>query len=182
MKVMKRKIFITLLLLLLLTPVRLCAQEAKDSTKHFPLYLELGLGFGSTSEKRFPTDLNVNLGYQITKRFSVRALGELSYIIPKNGGMKDYNHSYNIGGGVGYVFIPVKDPDDDIYELRASYSTSVSGKDYKNNSYDIGLYWYWHRKSYHFAPVVGIGYKFMDFRQKGMPNYNGVFLSIGIRI
>lgn len=176
-----------LILLLLCTATTMAFAQKSESGENkidkIPLYLEYSLGIGTPSNKTTPFLMDINLDYQITKRLSVRGILEKDFMIPKDGGVKDYNSSLNLGGGLGYSLFPVKDDDKDVLEARASFTTSVDGKIYKNNSFDVGLYWYGRNKSrlHWFQPIVGVGYKFMDFREKGLKNYNGAFVTLGIR-
>lgn len=155
------------------------AQEKKSATT--PFFVEATLGVGTPCKKLMPIDANFNVGYQFTKRFSIQAVLETGYVIPKDGGVKDYNKFTNLGGGIGYVIHPANSKDKDEFTLRASYTASITNKDFSNNAFSTGLYWYPRHSTRSIEPVVGIGYRFMNFRQKGIPNYNGAFFSFGIR-
>lgn len=155
------------------------AQEKKSATT--PFFVEATLGAGTPCKKLHPIDANFNVGFQITKRFSVQTTLGTGYIIPKDGGVKDYNKYMNLGGGIGYVIHPANSKDKDEFAIRASYTASITSKDYSNNAFSAGLYWYPRHNTRSIEPVVGVGYNFMNFRKKGTPNYNGAFFSFGIR-
>ena len=101
--------------------------------------------------------------------------------MPKNGATNDYNRATNLGGGLGYVFLPEKNDQLGDFELRAFVTTSVGSSDFKNTSYNVGVHWFGHTEKHRLVPTVGVGYTLRDFSAKGMKNINGAYLSLGLR-
>ena len=52
-----------------------------------------------------------------------------SYFLPKEGLVSNYNRVTNLGGGIGYTFLPQKNDNLGDFELRASVTTSVGSSD-----------------------------------------------------
>lgn len=82
--------------------------QSEASSKSIPLHVEASLGACTPSNKVLPLDVNVDLNYTFAKRFSLHATTTTSYFMPKNGATHDYNRATNLGGGLGYVFLPEK--------------------------------------------------------------------------
>ena len=57
------------------------AQEKKSATT--PFFVEATLGAGTPCKKLRQIDANFNVGFQITKRFSVQTTLGTGYIIPR---------------------------------------------------------------------------------------------------
>lgn len=164
----------------LFTATGLFAQSA-ESEKTIPLHIEATMGAGSKYKSMTPIISNVDLNYTFAKRFSLHAILNTSYFIPKNGTVTDYNRATNLGGGVGYIFLPQKQDKLGDFEIRASVTTSISGSDYKNTEYNLGIHWYGHSETHRLVPTVGIGYSFKDFSSKSISNYHGAYFTIGLR-
>lgn len=176
--VMKHKqTLFSMLLLSLVSATPLCsnAQSALDK-----FHMELGLGTGTPKDKMTPFGANIDLNYSLTNRFSLHALSEATYFIPKEGMTHKYNQAINLGGGLSYTILPPTIENNDAFELRASVTSTIGSSDFKNTAYKLGLYWVGNPKS-SFSPVVGVGYSFQDFRTKGLNNYHGLYVSIGFR-
>lgn len=166
---MKKLIFA--LVALLATPVCINAQNVLDK-----FHLEAGLGIGTAKDKTMPFEVNVDLNYSLTSRFSVHALAEASFFVPKDGATHDYNKAANLGGGVGYVLFPATGDSKDVFEVRATAAANVGSSDFKHTSYKLGLYWLNDKMK------VGIGYSLRDFSSKGFDTYHGAFATIGFRL
>lgn len=63
--------------------------------------------------------------------------------------------------------------------VRAKAMGSLANPDWKRTTYDASLAWYMNAGK--FSPVVELGYRFLDSRTKGVANYGGAYLSIGLR-
>ena len=155
--------------------------QSEASSKSIPLHVEASLGACTPSNKVLPLDVNVDLNYTFAKRFSLHATTTTSYFMPKNGATHDYNRATNLGGGLGYVFLPEKDDQLGDFELRAFVTTSVGSSDFKNTSYNVGVHWFGHTEKHRLVPTVGVGYTLRDFSAKGMKNINGAYFSLGLR-
>ena len=155
--------------------------QSEASSKSIPLHVEASLGACTPSNKVLPLDVNVDLNYTFAKRFSLHATTTTSYFMPKNGATHDYNSATNLGGGLGYVFLPEKDDKLGDFELRAFVTTSVGSSDFKNTSYNVGVHWFGHTEKHRLVPTVGVGYTLRAFSAKGMKNINGAYFSLGLR-
>lgn len=147
------------------------------SQSNGPLHIEAGLTLGTSSHSVMPTGVNIDLNYDLTKCLSVHALAHADYFIPKEGLTDKYNKALNLGGGLGYVLCPAICSGH--FEARASFTSSVGSNLYNHNSVDAGLYWV--GKSASFAPVVGAGYSYKNFRNGSLKSYNGLVVSLGLR-
>lgn len=169
---------ITLLSLMLALPLSVMAQQRKSE---FPLHLEMSLGMGTKHKQIQPYEAAVDINYSLTPRLSIHAIGEFDNIVPKNGITDDYNNSFSLGGGIGYVISPADKKDPSIFELRAAVTSVTSSGMTKHTTYRAGLYYYCPRRILNIQPLVGVGYMAKDFRADGMKTYHGAFLSIGVR-
>ena len=153
--------------------------NAQETTKSWldPLHLETSFEAGSQHKQLMPFGMKMDLNYNLGKVFSIHAIGQADYFVPKNGMTADYNKAINIGGGVGFKLFP-KLKDFNTFELRADVTTTVNSTDLKNTTYSAGIYWYGERS---ISPVIGIGYKFRDYRNEGFSNYSGYYVSLGLR-
>ena len=148
--------------------------NAQETTKSWldPLHLETSFEAGSQHKQLMPFGMKMDLNYNLGKVFSIHAIGQADYFVPKNGMTADYNKASNIGGGVGFKLFP-KLKDFNTFELRADVTTTVNSTDLKNTTYSAGIYWYGERS---ISPVIGIGYKFRDYRNEGFSNYSRYYV------
>lgn len=156
--------------------------SAQESTKSWldPLHLETSFEAGSPFKKMMPFGMKLDLNYNLGKVFSIHAIGQADHFVPKNGMTVDYNKAINIGGGLGFKLFP-KSKDFNNFELRADVTTTVNSTDLKNTTYSAGIYWYGESSKRGITPVIGIGYKFRDYRNEGFSNYSGYYVSLGLR-
>lgn len=156
--------------------------SAQETTKSWldPLHLETSFEAGSQHKQLMSFGMKMDLNYNLGKVFSIHAIGQADYFVPKNGMTADYNKAINIGGGVGFKLFP-KLKDFNTFELRADVTTTVNSTDLKNTTYSAGIYWYGERCKRGISPVIGIGYKFRDYRNEGFSNYSGYYVSLGLR-
>lgn len=126
-------------------------------------------------------DASINLNYYITKRFSIYAIARADYFLPKSGTIVDYTKTIGLGGGLGYVLLPAEDSDWGVFQARAFVTSSVDNSNLKNTAYNVGIYYYGNSQCHKLVPVVGVGYACKDYHTKGVPTYNGAYLSIGLR-
>ena len=176
-----KKLFIVALTTLLPTTF-IQAQDTTQEKKDMPFCLEASLELGTKSQGLWPFGAVVNIGYAPIKNFSIYIVGQNDLYAAKNGtiyGSSNFNHSFNLGGGIGYTFLPAEQKSLGSYELRVQISSSLKGKACKNTMYSAGLYWY--GKNKHIVPIIGVGYKIRDFRLQGMKTHHAAFASLGIR-
>lgn len=152
-----------------------------STDKCIAIHAEVAFGCGTPSHEITPFDANFDLSFTFAKRFSIHGVAQSSRLIPKNGITSDYNRNLNIGGGVGYIFLPHSDEYNYDYQIRATVLRSVDDNALKNTSYSIGLHWIRYAPCHKLTPTFGVGYNLRDYSRKGMPSYNGGYLSIGLR-
>ncbi|MDE5811938.1 MAG: hypothetical protein K2H61_06520, partial [Muribaculaceae bacterium] len=114
-------------------------------------------------------------------RFSIHALCSSNFILPKHGETKYYNRTVNIGGGVGFELFPRDINDRNIFEARATVTTSLGSNNIKNTSYRIGINWYTHGLTKRLSPIIGVGYNIKTFANSNTHTYHGMYLSFGVR-
>ena len=103
--------------------------QSEKFNKTIPLHIEASLGAGTACKNIMPIDVNIDLNYTFAKKFSLHATTQTSYFVPKDGITTNYNRATNLGGGLGYVFLPQKNDNLGDFELRASVTTSVGSSD-----------------------------------------------------
>lgn len=170
----------TLLSLLLVSAANTAsAQNAANNT--LPLHLEASMEAGTPNHKLMPIGANVDLGYYIN-RFSIHAVAQGDYFIPKEGSTLKYNNAGNAGGGLGFVLFPDNGDHLGVMEARVLMTTSFRGNDaLKNNTYKAGIYWYGNATSRKIVPMVSVGYTMKNFHTAGIPTYRGAYVSLGLR-
>lgn len=155
------------------------AAQTSGRSSVLPLHVEASFGMGTQSKGVTPFGTVVDLNYGFAKNLSLHAVTEAYYFIPKNGSVSSYNDSFNLGGGLGWTFAPDDHMGD--MELRATVTAPVGGKAYKHAAYNVGVYWYGAPTSRRVVPMVSVGYTHKNFTAKGMPNYNGAYVTLGVR-
>lgn len=168
---------------LLFTILMFCGINANaqndDIKKDIPLHIEASLEAGTPCHKTIPFGANIDLSYSI-KRFSLHIVTNTDYHIQKDGMSNNYNKATNLGGGIGYMFLPYGDNKSGGFEARAIVTTSLKSYDFKNTSYKIGINWIGSSDKRKVVPVVGIGFKFTDY-STNLQSYKGGYFSFGIR-
>ncbi|MDO4335926.1 MAG: hypothetical protein Q4C37_08900 [Bacteroidales bacterium] len=149
-------------------------------SERLPLHLELSLSAQTPYKGLIPFGAEIDLNYGF-KRFSIHAVANEDYFIPKESVTKNYNRVFNLGGGVGFELFPRKANDHSVFEARLSVTTSIGSGAYTNTSYKIGIDWHAWRSSIGITPTIGIGYNLKDFSKSFMPTYHGGYLTFGIR-
>ena len=48
-------------------------------------------------------------------------------------------------------------------------------------TYDANVIWYANHKTKRVSPYIGIGFKHINSHMAGIPNYNGVYVTAGIK-
>lgn len=154
--------------------------QDKAETKTLPLHVEASLMFSTPHNQMMPFGEIIDVNYSIS-RFSIHALLTSEYFIPKEGLTKNYNKTLNLGGGIGFELFPREEHDRNVFEARASVSAGLESNDFKNTSYRIGLEWHRYTSKRCLVPTIGVGYSMKDFVKSGIPNYHGMYLSLGLR-
>lgn len=173
-----RKLIYMLAIFMMANMAKLSAQEKIKGD--IPLHIEVGMNINTPHKMVIPIGTVIDLNYAI-KRFSIHAIANTDFFIPKEGLTYNYNKVINLGGGIGFELLPREEGFNNIFEIRAQVTSSVGSSDLKNIAYQIGLYW--HPKTFgrKLTPLIGAGYNLKDFSRKELSTYHGMFLSFGLR-
>ena len=184
---MKKILSIILVMITVTLPV--FAQESTSSSSTMtaqtpiekspiPLYIEASLYVSTPYKGNLPFEQILDVNYAI-KRFSIHALCSSNFILPKDGETKDYNRTVNLGGGVGFELFPRDINDRNIFEARATVTTSLGSNNFKNTSYRIGINWYTYGSTKRLSPIIGVGYNIKTFANSRPATYGGMDRSGG---
>lgn len=176
----RRKITTILIAITSFCTINAIAQSTNDQIT-MPLHIEVSLGAGTPNNIIMPIDVNVDLNYTFAKKFSLHAIAQTTYFLPKDGIASNYNRATNLGGGFGYVFLPQKNDQLGDFELCTFVTSSVGSPDFKNTSYNVGIHWYGHSEKHRLIPIVGADYNFKNISSKDLSNYNGAYFFLGLR-
>lgn len=172
------KLIYVLAILMMAFTTNLTAQEIVK--KDIPLHLELGMNINTPHKGVMPVGTEIDLNYGI-KRFSVHAVVNTDFYIPKEGFTDGYNKVINLGGGIGFELLPREEGFNNIFEIRGQVTSSIGSSDLKNTAYQVGLYWYPKTSRRKLVPLVGAGYSLKDFSNHGLATFHGGFVSFGLR-
>lgn len=138
-----------------------------------PVHIDLSMELNTAHKGITPKCGSVGLSYDY-KRFSLLAVCHTDFFVPKDGMTHNYNRANNLGGGLGYYFLPSK-----TLEARGLVTRTLGHADYRNTAYNLGVYWHCGSPSYWPSPVIGLGYSCKDFSCRSA--YHGVYVSFGFR-
>lgn len=174
------KLFIVILSVLYVSELKAVTLEKIYA---LPLHLDVSLGVGTEHKSILPMQMDLDLNYTLFKRLTIHANSQASYFMQKDGVSVNYNKATNLGGGLGYIFMrkDIENPGD--FEIRVNASTCIGHTEFKNTQYSAGIHWHVCMQPYlkRLIPTIGVGYMFCDFSNPSIPNYSGLFASIGIR-
>lgn len=91
---------------------------------------------------------------------------------------KYYTNGQYLGGGIGFKMLN-KSNTNHALDFRIKALGNVGKTDWKHTTYDVCMSWYLNNVM--FSPLVEFGYRFMDSRIKEISDYNGIYMSIGLR-
>lgn len=185
------KKILSLILVMIAVTLSVFAQESTSSSSTMtakspiekspiPLYIEASLDVSTPYKGILPFEQTLDVNYAI-KRFSIHALCSSNFILPKDGETKDFNKKVNLGGGIGFELFPRDINDRNIFEARATVTTSLGSNNFKNTSYKIGINWYTHGSTKRLSPIIGVGYNIKTFANSNTHTYHGMYLSFGVR-
>lgn len=174
-----RKLTVLCILLYLGINFQVSAETTRTSWTA-PLHGEGSLMTSTPYKHVLPFGAYFDINYSI-KRFSIHALIEGSYFLPKEGVTSNYNKTINLGGGVGFELFPRDENDKSVFEVRASVTRSLGSSDFRNTDYKVGIYWLAKPKQRCLAPIIGAGYSLNSFSNNNLHSYNGMFVSLGFR-
>lgn len=156
-------------------------EQASESHSSFldKCLLEVGVSVGMENKGYTPLTMNANLGYNFTPRFYgfVKAEGVLG--LYDKGGVKTYTKSPSLGGGLGFRLTNPKTSSDN-FDVRASVTNSIGNVDWKHTAYNVNVIWYGNASKKKSRPYLGVGFKHVKSHTAGVPNYNGIYATVGI--
>lgn len=156
------------------------AQEAV-ARKQVPLHVEASLEAGRGTDKMLSFGPALNLSYCFAQRIALYAVAQSDYYMQENGVTKDFNQTFNVGGGLGCVLWLPKEDGLGTLEFRALAATGCKKSDFRNTAYHFGLYWYGHRSYLFVQPIIGVGYRLNDFVNSSRASFHSGFISFGLR-
>ena len=68
----------------------------------------------------------------------------------------------------------------DNFDVRASVTNSIGNADWKHTAYNVDVIWYGNANNKKLRPYLGIGFKHVKSHTAGIPDYNGVYATVGI--
>lgn len=170
-------------MLLALSCHTMYAQDKAGDSFFDRFVLELGVDAGSRQHDIAPMGVGVNVGYGLSSRFYLYARYQGMMGLYDNGDSKTYFNTQNIGGGVGFTFHKgTGKGDTGLWDLRAQITSSVGNVDWKNTSYDVGVYWRIKSKSSKVSPVLGIGFRHINSHTAGIRDCNCIYGTIGFAL
>lgn len=174
-----KKIFSLFLLVLSVLPIK--AQEEKKTSSFMDKCLvEVGVNGGFKNKGYAPLTMNVNFGYHFVPRLYAFAKVEGMLHLYDKDGTKTYLRSQDLGGGLGVVLTNPK-VNSDAVDLRVSLTNSIGNADWKHTAYDVNVIWYVRHAHKRCTPYLGVGFKHINSHSAGIPNYNGVYVTAGIK-
>lgn len=156
------------------------AYSQEYDCEKLPLHIELNLTGAPPYKGLMSFGPEIDLTYSI-KRFSIHAILNTDYFIPKESETKNYNKAMNLGGGMGFELFPRKTNASNTFEARASVTSSVGSGNFKNTAFKIGINWHLSGSKRRLSPTIGLGYCLRNFHDAYLSTYHGGFLSFGIR-
>lgn len=159
--------------LITLATVKMHAQTFTDR-----LHFEISAGTGIKNNGLQPFDFSFKAHLDIISILYAFVTAEDNISLYKDNGNKTYFNGTSLGGGLGVKLLNHLQSNHAL-DVRVKALGTLGSPDWKCTTYDAALAWY--IKSDGFSPVVELGYRFLDSRTKGVPNYGNLFLSIGLR-
>ena len=163
---------------LLLGANSLMAQKSFDT---LPLRLEMSAVVSTPHKGITPVGATLDLNYTFGRKLSVHAIAEGAMFVPKSKMTFDYNRTCNLGGGIGYTFWPENGDHLGDFEVRASVTASVGHADFGYIGYNVGFNWYGHAEGHKVVPMVSVGYSCKYFTSGFLPDYHGMYATLGVR-
>lgn len=116
---------------------------------------------------------DMRLGYRFTKNLHAFALfgGDMAL---HSGDAKTYIKGNHLGVGAGYTIFDGKGS----WDFRGSWSHSVGNVDWKQNVWDASIQW---APRTTFSPTFSLGFRHINSQIPGMPNFNVIYGTLGIR-
>lgn len=160
-----------------------CFQSTMFAQTKSRINFESGLTFGTSCDvscyKVLPVGVELNVNYAVTPRFKAYVVSQNDYFFTlqssgENGG------SLSLGGGLGFMLIRGNKSNCGDFELRSTYSKSITSDTFRNGSFDMRIYWHSTSGKKGPRPVLGIGYTCKTFSNPDISTYQGATLSLGI--
>lgn len=173
---MKKIVFV---LTALFIAIAVCAQESKDDTPILKnCSFELKSLYGIKQHGLQPLSLDMQMGYEFANRWTLLACAEASHTLLEVDGMKSYAKDISLGGGLAYAWY---DGAKDRFDLRLQVLKTIGSADWKHTTFDIGTTWYGKPNKKGIAPLMGIGFRYEKSHIPGIPNWFGIYATVGIR-
>lgn len=147
------------------------------------LFVEMAAGTGLKQHDVTPVSYSLNIGYNISPKFYVFARMEGLYGLYQKNDIRVYNKSYNLGGGLGYNIWTDNSEcklGKSAFDIRTSITSSVGNADWKNTTYDAGIFFYL-KNGKDFSPIIGLGFRHVTSRTAGLRDYNCIYASVGLK-
>ena len=150
------------------------AQNASDS-KSFADRLLLGFNVGTGTPSKHVTPVNVaaQVGYRFIPDMYAFVTVEGGSSLYHKDNVKTWGSTNGLGGGLGYTFYR-----DGALNLSAEASAmgTVGSPDFKQTTFDVRCVMQYHMGS------LSLGYRHSSSNTTGLPDYNGMYATIGWRL
>lgn len=171
----------TLMFAFLVLPMNAQEYSEKGSAGFLDKCLvEVGVNAGFKNKGYAPLTMNANLGYHFLPRFYAFAKVEGTLLLYDKDGVKTYLKSQDLGGGLGVKLTNPKTCSDGI-DFRVSLTNSIGNADWKHTTYNANIIWYSNHKNKRTTPYIGLGFKHINSHSAGIPNYNGIYVTVGFK-
>lgn len=181
---MKKGIFFVVLILT--SCLNSFAQSSNESDKTYSsiadrFYVEFEASSAFKQHHVTPLSASINVGINITSRFYGFVRLETPLGLYKKDDNKAYFNSTNLGGGLGYTLFYEHNTKDYIcLDLRASVTNSIGNVDWKNTTYDIGLYVRTRTRKSDITPYAGIGFRYINSHTNDIRDIYSPYIAVGL--
>ena len=173
---MKKIVFI---LTAMFITIAASAQESQDNTPLFKDFsFEIKSLYGIKQHGLQPLSLDLQAGYEFANRWTLLACAEASHTLMELDGAKTYAKDISLGGGLAYAFY---DGTKDRFDLRLQVLKTIGSADRKHTTFDIGTTWYGKPNKMGIAPLIGFGFRYEKSHITGIPDWWGIYATVGIR-
>lgn len=173
-----KKVLFLFILTFMVSPM--VAQESKEGVALDKLLLEVGTNAGLKNKGYTPLTMSAHVGYHFFSRLYAFVKTEGMLNLYDKHGVKTYLRSQDLGGGLGIQLTNPKTCHDGI-DFRLSLTNSIGNADWKHTVYDANVIWYSHNRKKYGNLYLGVGIKHINSHTAGISNYNGAYVSVGIK-
>jgi hypothetical protein len=165
-----------LLIIVCFYSVLVSAQENSLTNK---LYLNVTTDVTTESKGLTSYGADFQLGYKFIPSLYAFATFNGSLSLYDKDGVKDHIKTTNLGGGLGYRLSP-NDNTSCCFDIKTSASVSVGNVDWKNTTYEAGVFCRFTSKG--LAPQLGLGYRYQDSHTAVVSSRGCIFASLGFSL